>query len=252
MMKIVSWNLNGLLSCMQHQSFAPIQMLQPDILCCQEIRTKQQMEVLDGYHHYWNPSQRDGYSGTLLLSREVPENVICGLGDEDLDAEGRVPTAEYDSFFMVNAYAPASQQNLMRHEFRMRWDEAFRNYLCDLRLDKPVIVCGDFNATRADIDIYPENIRMAWAQLGYASDERSGLESLIECGFTDAYRHLYPDKTGEYTWWSNRRYKRKENRGWRLDYFFVDDELQNAIRNVQHHAEIEGSDHCPVLLEVDV
>ena len=251
-MRIVSWNLNGLISCKQHNSFAAVQLLNPDILCCQEIRTKQQMEVLAGYHHFWNASQRDGYSGTLLLSREAPENVIYGLGDEELDAEGRVLTAEFSSFFLVNAYAPASQQNLIRHEFRMRWDDALRNYLCDLRLDKPVIVCGDFNATRADIDIYPENTRMTWAQLGYASDERSGLESLIECSFTDAYRHLYPDKTGAYTWWSNRLNKRKENRGWRLDYFFVDDDLRDYIREVQHHTDIEGSDHCPISLEVDV
>lgn len=251
-MRIISWNLNGLLSCVDHGSFQPILKLAPSIVCCQEIRTKQQMEVLPRYQHFWNPSERDGYSGTLAMTHEPPIQVINGLGTSDLDVEGRVQIIEYPDLYVVNAYAPNSQKNLMRHQFRTLWDAAFREKLCVLAEEKPVVACGDFNVTLVDIDIYPENLRQYWAQQGYASDERANLETLIECGFTDAFRHLYPDKTGAYTWWSNRRKKRDENRGWRLDFFFVSDGIMRRVRDVIHLTDITGSDHCPIMLELDV
>lgn len=251
MNRIISWNLNGLQSCIKHNSFQPILDLTPDIVCCQEIRTKQQPEVIPGYQHFWNPSQRDGYSGTLTMTKHPPLNIIYGLGNEQLDNEGRVLTVELPDLFVVNAYAPNSQKNLLRHQFRTLWDNAFREFICELAEDKKVIACGDFNVAISDIDIYPENLRQYWAQLGYASDERANLETLIECGFVDAYRHLYPAATGSYTWWSNRLNKRNENRGWRLDYFFVITALQNRIHEVTHLTEIMGSDHCPILLELD-
>ena len=238
-MRIISWNLNGLLSCVEHGSFRPISELAPDVMCCQEIRTKQQAEVLPGYQHFWNPSERDGYSGTLTMTRRSPLKVTAGLCVPELDAEGRVQIIEYPHLFIVNAYAPNSQKNLMRRQFRAQWDEAFRERVCELSEEKPVIACGDFNVTLSDIDIYPENLRQYWAQQGYASDERSNLETLMERGFTDAFRHLYPEATGTYTWWSNRRNKRDENRGWRLDYFFVSDgvllHVQGCEASHWHH-----------------
>lgn len=249
-MKMLSWNLNGLLSCIKHDSFHAIAGEEPDIICLQEIRTKQELEVLPGYRHYWNHSQRDGYSGTVTLTRDEPQRVVLGLGDEQLDAEGRVITVELSELYVVNCYAPNSQKNLIRHHYRMDWDDALRGFLCELAEDKPVVACGDFNVARADIDIYPENLRQYWAQQGYASDERSKLETLLEEGFTDAFRHLYPDRAGAYTWWSNRLKKRDENRGWRLDYFFLSDDILDTLKDVRHLVQVTGSDHCPIVLEL--
>ncbi len=249
-MKITSWNVNGLQACSKKPDFADFLALNADMICFQEIKSKQQPTVAESYYHYWNPAERDGYSGTALFTREHPKQVLYGLGVKDLDEEGRVITAEYDKFFLVNAYAPMSRRNLIRHEFRLRWDEAFYDFVQDLYYDKPVILCGDFNAARLPIDIYPENERLEEYQLGFATEERSNIETLLELGLVDAFRLLYPDRTGTYTWWSNRLHKRKENRGWRLDYFFIAEELAKNIVNVQHLTDIEGSDHCPILLEV--
>lgn len=250
MNKIISWNLNGLLSCIKHSSFESISALAPDIICCQETRTKLQHEVIPGYQHFWNPGERDGYSGTLTMTKQMPKQTIAGLGVPALDLEGRVLTTEFSDKFVVNAYAPNSQKNLIRHQIRIQWDEAFRSFLCELLGEKPVIACGDFNVTMSELDTYPENLRQYWAQLGYTSDERSNLETLLECGFVDAYRHLYPAATGSYTWWSNRLNKRDENRGWRLDYFFVSENMSGRIQNVTHLSNVMGSDHCPILLEL--
>ena len=249
-MRIMSWNLNGIISCVQHNSFQALSPFTPDIVCCQGIRTKQQPQAFPGYYHFWNPGQRDGYSGTLTMTRESPLSIIYGLGDEDLDSEGRVLTVELPDIYIVNAYSPNSQKNLSRHHFRSRWDDAFRAFVCNLADIKPVVACGDFNVAMSDIDIYPENLRQYWALLGYASEERANLLTLCECGFTDAFRYLYPNKTGSYTWWSNRLKKRDENRGWRLDYFFVSDDIVNKINDVQHLTGILGSDHCPIMLEL--
>ena len=247
-MKVISWNLNGLLSSVRNGAMIPLEALAPDVVCFQEIRTKQTTEVLPGYHHFWNPSQREGYSGTLSISKEKPLQVIWGLGNERLDQEGRVLTLEFPALFIVNCYAPNSQSNLVRHQFRLDWDTALRRFLCELIEKKPVVACGDFNVARLDIDIYPQNLRQYWASQGYASDERSNLETLLECGFHDAYRILYPDAEGSYTWWSNRKKKRSENRGWRLDYFLISDRLLPKLVDVRHHADLLGSDHCPIEL----
>jgi len=186
------------------------------------------------------------------MTKVSPLDIIYGLGIKALDSEGRVLTLEFPNMFIVNVYAPNSQKDLIRHQFRSEWDEAFRGFVCKLLDSKPVVTCGDFNVALADIDIYPENLRQYWAQLGYASDERSNLETLLECGFTDAFRYLYPDAVGAYTWWSNRLNKRRENRGWRLDYFFVPTENKSEIINVKHLIDIMGSDHCPIQLEIDL
>ena len=249
-MKIVSWNLNGLLSSLKNNAFQPVLTAGADVLCLQEIRTQQEPTVADGYFHLWNHSQRDGYAGTAMLCRREPLRVLRGFHG-GADPEGRTLTAEFERCFVVNAYVPNSQQNLQRHAFRMEWDEEFRDYVCELREEKPVIICGDFNVARTELDIYPENMRQYWAEQGYASDERSNLESLIECGFTDAFRHLHPDMRS-YTWWSNRLNKRQQDRGWRLDYFLVDDDLLDRVRAVEHLQAVMGSDHCPILLEIDL
>lgn len=250
-MRIITWNLNGLLSSVRNDAFSAIQGLNPDVLCLQEIRTTKEPVILPGYHHFWNHSQRDGYSGTAVLTRQKPLQVISGFDGDGEDSEGRVLTVELPDCFITCAYAPNSQKNLQRRAYRLKWDAEFRQLAMRLREDKPAILCGDFNVTRAEIDIYEENMRQYWAQLGYASDERSNLESLLEDGFVDAFRLLYPEERS-YTWWSNRLNKRQDNRGWRLDYFLVDEAISHAIMDVKHLSEIHGSDHCPVLLEINL
>lgn len=250
-MRIVSWNVNGLMATLKNGSFDPISALKPEVLCLQEIRTDKEPTILDGYHYFWNHSQRDGYSGTAMLLKDRPIDVSFGMGDSFADNEGRVVTAELQSFFLVNAYVPNSQKNLKRHRYRMEWDEAFRNYICELRENKPVIICGDFNVARESIDVYDENQRQYWAAQGFASDERSNFETLLEEGFVDMFRAYYPDERS-YTWWSNRLNKREENRGWRLDYFIVSDDIVKNITSVTHHTDILGSDHCPIGLEVRI
>lgn len=248
-MKIVSWNLNGLLSTLKNDSLRVVAEMKPDVLCLQEIRTQQEPIIFDEYYHFWNHCERDGYAGTATLIKKKPLNAVCGCNEAEDDAEGRALTVETDFCYIVNAYVPNSQQNLMRHEFRMAWDEQFREFVCGLKEEKPVIICGDFNVARTELDIYPENMRQYWAEQGYASDERSNFETLLECGFTDVFRYLHPADRS-YTWWSNRLNKRKQNRGWRLDYFLVDDELLPNIIGIEHHHSILGSDHCPIALEV--
>jgi len=250
-MKVISWNLNGLLSTIKTNAFAPIFQRKPDVLCLQEIRTQQEPTVLEGYYHIWNHCERDGYAGTAMLCRERPIRSWCGFSERKPDPEGRLIVAEYPSIFLLNAYVPNSQQNLQRHEYRMQWDEQLRELVEILKEDKPVIVCGDFNVARDQIDIYPENMRQYWAEQGYASDERSNLETLLECGLIDAFRELHPS-VRNYTWWSNRLNKRQQNRGWRLDYFLVDGALFSAVSSVRHLSDILGSDHCPIELEVQL
>ena len=172
------------------------------------------------------------------------------MGDAALDREGRLITLEFEGFYSVNAYFPQSQGSLARHSYRLEWDEALREKILTLDAQKPVILCGDFNTTRSTLDVYPENERVFWAEQGYMPEEREGLEELLEHGFTDVFRSFYPEQAGAYTWWSNRLNKRKENRGWRLDYFCVSDRLMPGVRAVRHHTEIFGSDHCPILLEI--
>lgn len=248
-MRIVSWNLNGLISCLKHDSFDAIAALKPDMICLQEIRTQQEPVILSGYDCTWNHGNRDGYAGTAALYRCKPARIMKGLGADDGDDEGRSITLEYDAFFLINAYVPNSQKNLQRHAYRLEWDQMLLDYVEELRNQKPVIIGGDFNVAREDIDIYAENMRQYWASQGYASDERSDLETLLESGLMDAFRTLYPDKRS-YTWWSNRLNKRQEDRGWRLDYFLVDECIFDKVEQIIHHTEITGSDHCPIELVI--
>ena len=192
-MKIVSWNINGLISWIDSQSYTPIENLEPDIVCLQETRTQRRLTAISDYCHYWNPSKKNGLHGTLTAARREPLNIIYGLGVEELDSEGRVLTVECPTLFVVNCYAPRAE-TLERHEFRRQWDEALQSFIKKLMdTGKQVVLCGDFNALRSDIDVYPENDREHYALQGIVSDERSNLEKLLELGFVDAFRHLHPD-----------------------------------------------------------
>lgn len=249
-MKIASWNVNGIMPCLANGSLGPLYELAPDLICFQETRTGERPEAVPGYHHYWNSSERSGYAGVMTAARKEPLQVDYGVGDAALDREGRLLTLEFASFYSVNAYFPNSQGSIARHDYRMKWDTALREKLAVLDGRKPVILCGDFNTTRSALDVYPENERLFWAEQGYMSEERENLEELLDNGFTDVFRALHPEQAGAYTWWSNRLNKRKENRGWRLDYFCVSDRLMPKVRGICHHAEIMGSDHCPILLDI--
>lgn len=248
-MKVISWNLNGLGASMKQNAIKPLLRRDPDIICFQEIRTRQEPVILDGYAHYWNHGERDGYSGTAILTRLKPLNVQNGFNGEYADDEGRLITMELGRFFVVNAYVPNSQKNLKRHAYRMNWDNALREHILTLMEEKPVIICGDFNVARTEQDIYAENMRQYWAGQGYASDERSNFETLLECGIYDVFRELYPEQRS-YTWWSNRLNKRQEDKGWRLDYFLVTEGLLSDVVKMTHLSDIPGSDHCPIELEV--
>lgn len=250
-MRIVSWNLNGLLATHENGALKILEDEMPEIVCFQEIRTNKEPVICEGYFHYWNHSNRDGYSGTAVLTWDKPIRVFNGFLNHRPDEEGRIITLEYDDFFLINVYVPNSQQNLKRKAYRLEWDEAFHEHVKVLMSDKPVIICGDFNVARCELDIYEQNSNQSSLEFGYATDEQSNLENLLEIGLVDVFRERYPGRRS-YTWWSNRLNKRSENRGWRLDYFLVSDELYENVSDILHMNEVYGSDHCPILLEVEV
>ena len=219
----------------------------------QEIRTKEEHTMIEGYEHVWNHANRDKFSGTAVLIRnEEFAPIRINFGFDDNDPEGRLITLEYEDFYLINVYVPNSQHNLKRKEFRLEWDENFHDYVENLMMDKPVIICGDFNTTRSEIDVYIENDR-AYRQneVGLLTDERANLEVLLNLGLIDVFREFYPNERS-YTWWSNRLHRRNFNRGWRLDYFFVSEELREKIVNIAHLSNVEGSDHCPIMLVIDL
>ena len=224
--------------------------MQPDALCIQEIRTKERPTVLDGYAHAFNPADREGYAGTALVARAAPASVRLGLGVPELDGEGRVITADLGPFHLVTAYVPRSLGGLRRQDYRVRFNDALADHVAELEEDKPVVVCGDFNAILDANDVYVENIHYGEDEEGFASDDRDLLLTLVEMGYVDAFRHVHPDEPDAFTWWSQRRNRRAVNRGWRLDYFFVSEQLAASIANVRHLTEVAGSDHCPVMLEL--
>ena len=250
-MKIITWNIDGLRSTLAAGAFEPIRQLEPDVLCLQEIRTDTQPSVLEGWHHCYNSAKRAGYAGTAVVSREPALDMRPGLGDAELDAEGRVITAEYGSFFLVTAYVPRSLSGLRRQGYRVRFDAALLEHVGRLERSKPVVLCGDFNAVLDDNDVYEENVHHGELAEGFATDDRDLLLALLDMGYVDAFRHVHPDAQGAYTWWSRRRARRAVNRGWRLDYFFVSEGLADKVCDVWHLAEVSGSDHCPVMLTVD-
>ena len=250
-MKLISWNVNGLRACMGKGFLDFVAAEQPDMLCLQE--TKMQPGQADvplegGYREYWNSAEKKGYSGVALFTKTEPQSVAYGLGIEEHDHEGRVITADYGEFYLVTVYTPNSQNELKRLDYRMTWEDAFREYLVKLDAEKPVIVCGDMNVAHEEIDL--KNPKTNRKNAGFTDEERGKMTQLLSSGFLDSFRTLYPDKTDAYSWWSYRAQSRARNVGWRIDYFIVSERLRSRIENADILAEVMGSDHCPVLLEL--
>ena len=249
-MKFISWNVNGLRACVTKGFLDYFRETDADAFCLQETKLQEGQITLDltGYHQYWNYAQKKGYSGTAVFTKHAPDSVYYGLGIEELDTEGRIITLEYPGFYLVTCYTPNAQQGLARIEHRLKWDEAFRNYLHQLDQKKPVIACGDLNVAYQEIDL--KNPASNRGNAGFSDEERDSFGKLLSSGFTDSFRYLYPDATGMYSWWSYRFNARKNNAGWRIDYFIVSDRIKDKITAAPIYAEILGSDHCPVGLEI--
>ncbi|MBQ2164899.1 MAG: exodeoxyribonuclease III [Bacteroidales bacterium] len=251
MTKLISWNVNGLRAVVGKNFADTFKALDADFFCLQE--TKMQAGQLDlefeGYKSYWNYAEKKGYSGTAIYTRHEPINVTLGIGIEEHDHEGRVITLEMEKFFLVNVYVPNSQDGLRRLDYRMRWEDDFRNYLLKLNVTKPVIVCGDLNVAHKEIDL--KNPKSNRKNAGFTDEEREKMTTLLDAGFTDSWRHFYPDTEGVYSWWSYRFQARQKNAGWRIDYFLVSNDARDKMVDAKIHTEIMGSDHCPVELDID-
>lgn len=251
-MKCISWNVNGLRACLQKGFLDFFRDADADLFCLQETKLQPEQVTLElpGYEQFWCSAEKKGYSGTAIFAKRKPLSVTYGVGVEELDHEGRMITLEYPDFYFVTCYTPNAQDGLKRIDHRMAWDDAFRECLRALDAVKPVIACGDLNVAHNEIDLKnPKTNRM---NAGFSDQEREKMTILLSSGFTDTFRFLYPDATGAYSWWSYRFNARKNNAGWRIDYFIVSDRLRDKIRRAEILADVEGSDHCPVLLELDV
>lgn len=248
-MKLITWNVNGLRACM-NKGFADFMTAAgADIVCVQETKMQREQASFDfpGYHEYWNSAVKKGYSGTAVFSKTEPLSVTYGLGQEEHDQEGRVITAKYPDFYLVNVYTPNSQRGLTRLEYRMQWEDVFQDYCAGLARKKPVIVCGDLNVAAQPIDL--KNPDSNHKNAGFTDEERAKFQQFLDHGFVDSFRSLYPDKEGAYTWWSYMFKARERNAGWRIDYFLVSRNGKDRIQDVIIHNEVMGSDHCPVELE---
>lgn len=251
-MKFISWNVNGLRACMQKGFMDFFNEIHADAFCLQETKLQEGQIQMDlpGYHQFWNYAQKKGYSGTAIFSKHAPLSVTNGIGIEELDTEGRVITLEFDGFYLVTCYTPNSQRELARLAHRMKWEAAFAEYLQRLDQHKPVIMCGDLNVAHNEIDL--KNPSSNHHNAGFSDEERNCFTNLLNKGFTDSFRYLYPDMTGAYTWWSYMFNARQNNAGWRIDYFVVSNRIADRIKAANIHADIFGSDHCPVGLDIDL
>lgn len=251
-MKFISWNVNGLRACMGKGFADAFKALDADFFCLQE--TKMQAGQLDlafeGYQSYWNYAEKKGYSGTAIFTRHNPLSVRYGLGLEEHDTEGRVITLEMPSFFLVTVYTPNSQDGLRRLDYRMQWDDAFREYLQKLDAEKPVVVCGDLNVAHQEIDL--KNPKSNRRNAGFTDEERAKFTALLGAGFTDTFRFFNPTLEGAYSWWSYRFRAREKNAGWRIDYFLTSQALEPRLQQAAIHNEVMGSDHCPVEVCIDL
>ena len=245
-MRFVSWNVNGLRACLQKEFLTSFAALDADCFCLQETKLQAgQLELeLPGYHQYWNYAEKKGYSGTAVFTKTEPLSVTYGVGVPELDTEGRLITLEFEPFYLVTCYTPNAQDGLKRIDHRMAWDDAFRSYLVALDAKKPVIACGDLNVAHQEIDL--KNPGPNRGNAGFSDEERGKFAELLAAGFTDTFRHLHPDATGAYSWWSYRFNARKNNAGWRIDYFLVSNRMADAVTDAVIHSDIFGSDHCPV------
>ena len=250
-MKLISWNVNGIRACLQKGFEDAFRTLNADFFCLQETKAQPHQVELDlpGYRQYWYSAEKKGYSGTAIFARYEPLAVTYGVGVEELDHEGRLITLEYPNCFIATCYTPNAQDGLKRLDHRMAWDDAFRAYLVSLDRQKPVIVCGDLNVAHQEIDL--KNPGPNRGNAGFSDEERAKFTELLESGFSDSFRALYPDKTGAYSWWSYMYHARANNAGWRIDYFVVSKRLLGQVRDSVIYPEIMGSDHCPVGLELE-
>ena len=251
--RLISWNVNGLRALLRNAGLQPlVDKFSPDIVCLQETKADTPFDTgLPLFRSEWNISERKGYAGTMCLFRKTPQSVVCGLGNKELDGEGRVLTLEYPSYFLVNVYVPQSQGGLERWYYRLAFDTAFTEYAEKLIRRKPVIVCGDFNVAHSYIDIYPENTRNFENTPGFKEEERGAFDNLLSLGFVDTYRLLHPDESA-YTWWSGRFKHKEQNRGRRLDYFLVSENIAEAVISSEIITDFTGSDHAPITLEIRV
>lgn len=252
MLKFISWNVNGLRACVGKGFAEAFRELDADFFCLQETKMQQgQLDLeFDGYKSYWNYADKKGYSGTAVYTRHTPLAVMLGMGIDEHDHEGRIVTLEMETFYLVCVYVPNSQDGLRRLDYRMRWEDDFRSYLLNLNKTKPVIVCGDLNVAHEEIDL--KNPKTNRKNAGFTDEERQKMTTLLGSGFTDSFRHFYPDKEGIYSWWSYRFRAREKNAGWRIDYFLVSDDIAPRMVDAKIHTEVFGSDHCPVELDMDV
>ena len=247
-MKLISWNVNGIRACVKKGFLDYFNEQDADIFCIQETKLQEgQIDLnLEGYYQYWNYAKKKGYSGTAIFSKKKPLSVSYGLNIEEHDQEGRIITLEFENFYMITVYTPNSQTGLARLDYRMKWEDDFKAYLKDLNIKKHVILCGDLNVAHKEIDL--KNPKNNINNPGFTVFEREKLTNLLDEGFIDSFRYLYPDKEFIYSWWSYRFNARKKNAGWRIDYFLTSDKLQDKIEDALIDTEILGSDHCPVIL----
>ena len=251
-MKLISWNVNGLRACLEKGFQDFFDKIESDCFCIQETKLQPNQVTFkpDAYHQYWNYAQKKGYSGTAVFTKHKPLSVRYGVGVDELDTEGRLITLEFPEFYLVTCYTPNAQRELARIDHRMAWDEAFRRYVSDLDTEKAVVICGDLNVAHNEIDL--KNPASNRGNAGFSDEERGSFEKLLDCGFTDTFRHINPQLTGAYTWWSYMFQARQKNAGWRIDYFLVSNRIADRIQATPIYSEIMGSDHCPVGLEIDL
>lgn len=252
MKRFVNWNVNGIRAAIKKGFLEFFEAESPDFLCIQETKCQAgQVEInLPGYHQYWNYAERKGYSGTAVFAKEEPISVSYGMGVEEHDSEGRIITLEYPQFQLVTVYTPNSGRDLSRLDYRMEWEDAFRQFLADLSSKKPVIMCGDLNVAHKEIDL--KNPKTNRKNAGFTDEEREKFGLLLDAGFVDTFRHLYPDAVDKYSWWSYFAKARERNIGWRIDYFVVSEALRGSIKEAGMMSEIMGSDHCPVFVDMDL
>lgn len=251
MKKLISWNVNGLRACMQKGFEKVFNDFDADVFCLQEIKLKEgQIDFSPkGYYCCWNYAEKAGYSGTAIFAKDKPVSVRYGMGIEKHDSEGRIITAEFEDFYVVTCYTPNSQNELKRLDYRMEWEDDFKEYLKGLEKDKPVILCGDLNVAHKEIDL--KNPKTNRKNAGFTDEERAKMTALLNDGFTDTYRYFYPNEEGRYSWWSYRFHAREKNAGWRIDYFIVSKSLESRLKSAEIYSDVLGSDHCPVGLVID-
>lgn len=251
-MRFVSWNVNGIRAAVGKGFSDSFAALDADIFCLQETKLQEgQISLeLDGYCQYWNYAQKKGYSGTAVFTKEKPIGVFYGMDISEHDTEGRLITLEFEKYYFITCYTPNAQDGLKRIDYRMKWEDDFRQYLLSLDKNKPVIICGDLNVAHNEIDL--KNPKTNKGNAGFSDEERGKFSTLLESGFTDSFRYLYPEKEGAYSWWSYRFKAREKNAGWRIDYFLVSNRIAKDIKDAKIHTDIFGSDHCPVELLIEL